>query len=39
MEETDDEVDFRPRRPWLDVRRYCEERGVSGDGDKEFRWW
>lgn len=36
IEETEDDVDFLPRRP-VEVRRYTEERGVSGDGDKEFR--
>lgn len=33
IEDTDDEVDFRPRRP-PDERRY-EDRGVSGAGDAE----
>lgn len=37
MEETDEEVDFRPRRPAEDRLLY-EPRGVIGDGDKEFRW-
>lgn len=34
-EETDEDVDLRPRRPAED-RRY-ELRGVRGDGDKELR--
>lgn len=37
IEETDDEVDFRPRRPAED-RRYTEERGVRGaPGEREVR--
>lgn len=36
MEETELEVDLRPRRP-ADDRRY-EERGVSGAGEIERRW-
>jgi hypothetical protein len=36
MEETDDEVDLRPRRP--ELRRYEDERGVSGEGDRERRF-
>jgi hypothetical protein len=31
----EDEVDFLPRNP-VEDRRY-EFRGVSGEGDKEFR--
>lgn len=34
-EETDDEVDLRPRKP-TDERRY-EPRGVRGAGDSELR--
>jgi hypothetical protein len=33
MDETEDDVDFRPRSP--ELRRYVEERGVSGEGDSE----
>jgi hypothetical protein len=36
MEETDEEVDFRPRRP--ELRRYEDDRGVSGEGDRESRF-
>jgi len=36
IEETDEDVDFRPRKPALD-RRYCE-RGVMGDGEMECRF-
>jgi len=32
-EDTDDEVDFLPRRP--ELRRYMEERGVSGAGERD----
>lgn len=35
MEETDEDVDFRPRRP-TEERRY-DPRGVIGDGEREFR--
>jgi hypothetical protein len=35
IEETEDEVDFRPRRPVLDRRKV--ERGVNGAGDIECR--
>ena len=35
MEETDDDVDLRPRSP-ADERRY-DPRGVMGDGESEFR--
>lgn len=34
-EETDEDVDLRPRRP-AELRRY-EERGVTGDGEMELR--
>jgi hypothetical protein len=33
MEETDDEVDLRPRSPLL--ARLKPDRGVSGEGDSE----
>ncbi len=36
MDETDEDVDLRPRKPAED-RRY-EPLGVIGDGDNEFRW-
>ena len=36
IEETEDEVDFLPRNP-LDPRRYEEDRGVIGDGDRDVR--
>lgn len=36
MEETDEDVDLRPRRPF-DVRRYDVERGVSGPGESDER--
>lgn len=32
---TEEDVDLRPRRP--DGRRYVEERGVTGEGDREVR--
>lgn len=35
MEETDEEVDFRPRRPADDLRTV--ERGVIGDGERDWR--
>ena len=35
MDETEEEVDFLPRRP-ADERRY-EERGVTGIGERDFR--
>lgn len=35
IEDTEEDVDFRPRRP-PEERRY-EERGVSGAGDAESR--
>lgn len=35
IEDTEEEVDFRPRSPAED-RRY-EPRGVIGDGDSELR--
>lgn len=37
MEETDDEVDFRPRRPTLGLRWKKARWGVSGDGEMEIR--
>lgn len=36
IDETEEEVDLRPRRP-VDVRRY-EECGVRGDGDRDVRF-
>lgn len=36
IEETDDEVDLRPRRPPDECRR--EDRGVNGAGESELRW-
>jgi len=35
IDETEEEVDLRPRKP-ADERRY-ELRGVRGEGDKELR--
>ena len=35
MEETEDDVDLRPRSP-ADDRRY-DPRGVMGDGERELR--
>lgn len=35
-EETDEEVDLRPRRP-VELRRY-EDRGVMGEGERDLRW-
>jgi len=35
MEETDEEVDLRPRSPLLARRNV--DRGVSGEGDSEVR--
>lgn len=35
MEETDEDVDFRPRRPLLGRRK--ADRGVSGEGDNDVR--
>ena len=35
IDETDDEVDLRPRNP-VEERRY-ELRGVSAEGESEFR--
>lgn len=38
MELTDDEVDFRPRRPIVPAEEWrYEERGVSGAGEREER--
>ena len=37
MEETEEEVDFRPRRP-AEERRY-EECGVKGTGERDERLW
>ena len=38
MEETEDEVDFRPRSPaGPEVRRTAVARGVSGEGESERR--
>ena len=37
MDETEEEVDFRPRRP-ADERRY-EECGVRGTGERDDRLW
>lgn len=36
IEDIDDEVDLRPRRP-AEERRY-EECGVSGEGERDARW-
>jgi hypothetical protein len=35
IEDTEDEVDFRPRKP--ELRRYVDDRGVRGEGDRERR--
>ena len=35
MEDTDEDVDLRPRRPVLDRRKV--DRGVNGDGEREWR--
>ena len=35
IEETDEEVDFLPRRPAVPDARRIVERGVSGDGDRD----
>ena len=35
IDETEEEVDLRPRRP-AELRRY-DERGVKGDGESEDR--
>ena len=35
IDETDEDVDFRPRNP-AEERRY-DPRGVIGDGESEFR--
>ena len=37
MEDTDDEVEFRPPRPRPDGRRY-DVCGVNGPGEREFRF-
>lgn len=37
IDEMDEEVDLRPRRP-AEGRRY-DPRGVMGDGDNELRLW
>ena len=37
MDETDDDVDFRPRRPAPPEARRIVDRGVSGEGDREWR--
>ena len=37
MDETEEEVDFRPRRP-PDERRKLDECGVRGTGESETRW-
>lgn len=36
-EETDEEVDLRPRRPAGPEERRTVDRGVSGEGDRECR--
>jgi hypothetical protein len=36
-DETDDEVDLRPRRPVGPEVRRMVERGVSGEGESEWR--
>lgn len=36
-EETEDEVDFRPRSPVGPDERRTFDRGVSGDGEREWR--
>jgi hypothetical protein len=36
IEETEEDVDFRPRRP-VELRRY-DERGVTGEGESELRF-
>lgn len=36
MDETEDEVDLRPRKPAEERRK--EPLGVIGDGDNEFRF-
>jgi hypothetical protein len=36
IDETDEEVDLRPRRPEL-RRLYDEDRGVRGDGESDTR--
>jgi len=38
MEDTDDEVEFRPPRPRPDGRRYEDVCGVNGPGEREFRF-
>jgi len=35
IDDTDDDVEFRPFRPLPEARRY-DERGVCGCGDSEF---
>ena len=38
IEETDEEVDFRPRRPMVLAEEWrYDERGVSGAGEREAR--
>ena len=35
-DDTDEEVDLRPRRP-AELCRWNDERGVSGDGERDLR--
>ena len=36
-EETEDEVDFRPRSPVAPDERRTVDRGVSGEGESDWR--
>ena len=38
-DETDEDVDLRPRRPADPEVRRTVERGVSGEGEREWRLW
>lgn len=37
MEETEEDVDLRPRKPVPADERRMAERGVSGEGDRDCR--